>query len=345
MGLYQRSGSPFWFIRYADQNGRIRRVSTGTTEKKLAGSILSKKRTEVAENKHLDVKRIPNVSFHELCDQYWDIRGKSMRTHGIKYTLEIWKKYFGNVPLKEITQQKIERFLTEQSEIKGWTVASRNRYLIMLKAIFSKAVEWEMLAVSPAADISFARGQEARTRFLTTEEIEKLLEGASKRFRPLLMVALHTGMRKGEIFRLKWPDVDFKTGLITVHMSKSGKRRSIPMDETLLETLRVLPSRFAGGVVFPSQTTGEELTDVSKIFPMLCEKVKLDSVRFHDLRHTFASHLVMRGVDLRTVQELLGHATMSMTMRYSHLAPEHRAKAVRVLDSAYSGTSKEAVNE
>ena len=334
-GLYQRNGSPFWFIRYADQNGRIRRLSTGTTEKKLAKAILDKKKTEVVENKHLDIKRLPNVGFHELCDQYWEIRGKSMRAHGINYTLDLWKQYFGNAPLREITQQKIERYLTDSAETRGWNVASRNRYLIMLKAVFTKAVEWGMLASSPAKPIEFLRGQEARTRFLTTEEIERLLAGASKRFRPLLVVALHTGMRKGEIFRLRWPDIDFQNGLITVQKSKAGKRRSIPMDETVTEALRALPSRFAQGVVFPSQTTGEELTDVSNIFPLLCDKVGLEGVRFHDLRHTFASHLVMRGVDLRTVQELLGHATLTMTMRYAHLAPEHKAKAVRVLDAAY----------
>lgn len=338
-GLYKREGSPFWFIRYADKNGRIRRLSTGTTEKKLAKSILDKKKTEVVENKHLDIKRLPNVGFHELCDQYWEIRGKNMRAHGIKYTLDIWKDYFGNAPLLEITQQKIERYLSESSESRGWNTASRNRYLIMLKAVFSKAVEWGMLTSSPAKPIEFLRGQEARTRFLTTEEVERLLDGASKRFRPLLILALHTGMRKSEIFRLRWSDIDFQTGLITVQKSKSGKRRSIPMDDTLIETLRALPSRFAQGVVFPSKTTGEELTDVSNIFPLLCEKVGLEGVRFHDLRHTFASHMVMSGVDLRTVQELLGHATLNMTMRYAHLAPEHRAKAVRVLDAAYrSGT-------
>lgn len=333
-GLYQREGSPFWIIRYADQNGRIKRLSTGTTEKKLAKAILDKKKTEVAENKHMDVKRLPKVSFHELCDQYWQIRGKSLLTRGLKYTFDIWKDYFGNVPLVEITQQKIEKYLAESSEKRGWSTSSRNRYLIMFKAMFSKAVEWEMLEHSPAKPIEFLRGQESRTRFLTTEEIEKLLAGASNHLRPLLTLALHTGMRRGEIFRLRWQDIDFQNGLVTVHESKAGKRRSIPMDETLTEMLRVLPSRFAQGLVFPSRT-GEELTDISKVFPALCDRVGLEGLHFHDLRHTFASHLVMQGVDLRTVQDLLGHAALSMTQRYAHLAPGHRAKAVRVLDAAY----------
>lgn len=341
-GLYQRKGSPFWMIRYADQNGRIRRVSTGTTEKTLAKSILCKRKTEVAENKHMDVKRLPNVTFHTLCDDYWNLRGKNMRTRGIDYIVEIWKDHFGNVPVREITAKKIEEFLSKRGEEKNWCNGSRNRHLILLKALFNKAVEWGMLHTSPAAPVKLVREQEARTRFLTAEEASKMLDGASKRFRPLLTVALHTGMRRGEIFRLHWQDIDFANGLITVQKSKSGRKRSIPMDDTVTAVLRELPSRFKGGIVFPSQTTGEELTDVSRIFPLLCAKVGLDGLRFHDLRHTFASHLVMRGVDLRTVQELLGHASLSMTMRYSHLAPEHRMKAVKVLDNAYSTAPMEA---
>jgi integrase len=137
--------------------------------------------------------------------------------------------------------------------------------------------------------------------------------------------------------------VDFQNRIITIQQSKSGKKRMIPMDDTLTETLRSLPSRFKKGLVFPTNRKNERgekdplqaLTDTNHTFTRLTEKVKITDVRFHDLRHTFASHLVMNGVDLKTVQELLGHANINMTMRYSHLAPVHRAKAVKVLDSAY----------
>ncbi len=122
------------------------------------------------------------------------------------------------------------------------------------------------------------------------------------------------------------------------------------MDDTLVAALKDQPSRFKQGVVFPSSrpakekdaadSGGEEkavaLTDIHKTFNRLTAKVKINDVRFHDLRHTFASHLVMNGVDLVTVQQLMGHGSINMTMRYSHLAPEHRPKAVKVLDSALS---------
>lgn len=339
-GLYQRPGSPIWCIRYADQHGRIRRLSTGTTEKKLAASILAKKKTEVAENRHLDVKKFPSITFHKFCDQYWEVRGSGMKTNGLDYQIEIFKEYFGNPMLLEITPQKIERFLTEQREEKHWAISTRNRHLTVLKALFTKAVEWGFLETNPAAIIKGMKGEEPRMRFLTVDEIEKLLAEASKRFRPLLEVALHTGMRRGEIFRLRWSDIDFQNGLITVKKSKSGKPRSIPMDETIANVLRQLPTRFNGGLVFPSMLTGEELTDINGLFPMYCKRAGIENVHFHDLRHTFASHLVMSGVDIRTVQELLGHATLNMTMRYAHLAPEHRTKAVKVLDTVYGSDTK-----
>ena len=144
-------------------------------------------------------------------------------------------------------------------------------------------------------------------------------------FVPILVTAIHTGMRRGEILQLKWPDVDSKNRMITIQLSKSGKKRMIPIDNTLMETLTALPSRFQKGYVFPSRVKpGQPMVDLNHTFRRLVDKVGIENVRFHDLRHTFASHLVMNGVDIKTVQELLGHANVTMTMRYSHLAPVHR---------------------
>jgi integrase len=133
--------------------------------------------------------------------------------------------------------------------------------------------------------------------------------------------------------------VDFRNQILTVQAenAKSGKKRTIPMDSTLIETLKVLPSRLRQGLVFPTSRRNENgerdahrgLSDNHRSFRRLADKLEIEDIRFHDLRHTFASHLVMNGVDLKTVQELLGHANLTMTLRYSHLAPAHQAKAVR----------------
>ncbi len=141
-------------------------------------------------------------------------------------------------------------------------------------------------------------------------------------FRPILLCAIHSGMRRGEILNLKWSDVDFRARLITVRIAKSGKQRKIPIDDTLFSTLAKLTSRFANGFVFPSpKKAGAPYQDIHHTWGRLVRKTGIIDVRFHDLRHTFASHLVMAGVDIRTVQELLGHATLAMTERGTRISP------------------------
>jgi integrase len=305
-GLFKRSGSPHWWIRYADRNGRIVRESTNTKVKSL---------------------------FFDLCKQFWDMHGKNLRGNSLASMIEIWKTGFGNGPLRELTQHKIERFLNARMEEEELSPATYNRHFAMLKSMRNKGKEWGLLLDNPATAIKKLKEDGSRTRFLTNEEIETRLSGASETFRPILVTALHTGMRRQEILSLLWADVDFKNRIITVQKSKSGKKRTIPMDDTVVATLKDLPSRFKQGVVFPSsrppkadeaeaQAMSEEakklkeaLTDIHKTFNRFTAKVKIEGVRFHDLRHTFASHLVMNGVDLVTIQQLLGHGSINMTMR------------------------------
>jgi len=250
-GLFHRRGSPFWWIRYADRYGRIHRSSTGTTSKKLAREILAKQKVLVAENRHMDVKKVPKTTFYELCDRYWKLDGRHKRMKGLSNMIEIWKRRFGNVPMKEFNQQKVERFLAERMEEKQLSPATRNRHLAHLSSMLNKGKQWGLITDNPAQGIKPLVENGARTRFLDKEEIQLLLNAATDGFRPILITALHTGMRRGEILKLKWSDVDLKNWLITVRESKSGKKRMIPMDDILSATLRTLPSRFKRGYVFP----------------------------------------------------------------------------------------------
>ena len=337
-GLYRRRGSPHWWIRYSDANGRIMRESSGTSEKKLARAILGKKKTLVAEGRHLDKKQVLKTTFYELCTQYWQLWGQHKRMKGLSNMIEIWKQSFGNVPLEELTQKRVEQFLTwgMESEKRNWSSATRNRHLTMLKAMFNKGKEWELAMHNSAAGIKPLRENGARIRFLDIVEIRALLEAADDEFRPILIAALHTGMRRGEILNLRWEDVNLKNRIITVQESKSGKKRMIPIDDTLYGTLRLLPSRFHRGYVFPLPGKPERRwQDFRKRFASAVKKAGIKDFRFHDTRHTFASHLVMNGVDIKSVQELLGHASLAMTMKYAHLAPDHRLRAIKTLDLAF----------
>ncbi len=161
-----------------------------------------------------------------------------------------------------------------------------------------------------------------------------------------MAVAIHTGLRQSEQFNLLWENVEFATGFITVPRSKHGELRRVRMNDTVL--LRALPSRLKSPYVFPS-ATGETPIDarnfMNRIFNPALKRAKIAGLTWHSLRHTFASRLVMAGVDLRTVQELMGHKAIEMTLRYSHLSPGHQLEAVQRLNLKRGGTTTDTAAE
>jgi len=152
---------------------------------------------------------------------------------------------------------------------------------------------------------------------------------------PIVLVALNTGMRRGEIFQLRWENVSFHDNLITVtaETAKSSRKRYINMNK---ETQRVLKDwhkhSTREGLVFPNPETGKPLVEIKSMWSTILKDAGVKNFRFHDLRHTFASKLVMKGAPLYMVQKLLGHSTIEMTMRYAHLSPDSTAQAVALLD-------------
>ena len=152
---------------------------------------------------------------------------------------------------------------------------------------------------------------------------------------PLVVLALNTGLRRGELFNLEWADINLKGRLLTVQGggAKSGQTRHIPLNEEAFGVLVAWRNQAAGNsLVFPSPVTNNRLDNINKSWRNLVNAAAIEDFRFHDLRHHFASSLVMAGADLNTVRELLGHASLDMTLRYSHLAPEHKAAAVALLN-------------
>lgn len=164
-------------------------------------------------------------------------------------------------------------------------------------------------------------------------------------------MALHTGLRRGELFALNWNDVDFNTPIITTPRTKSGETRWVPMNGLVTETLRNLPTRMRSEYVFTSKagTPLKPQNFINRGFGPALRRAAIEDFRWHDLRHTFASRLVMGGVDLRTVQELLGHKTIAMTVRYSHLSPGHLQVAVEALcrgiNKGQTGTATDTSHE
>lgn len=183
------------------------------------------------------------------------------------------------------------------------------------------------MRMNPARTVKLFKEPLGRLRYLLPEERELLLQECSGMLRTIVITALETGMRKGEIQNLTWKDVDFKRRTITLTQTKNAEIRTIPISDTLLPVLQRLYVERRGPRVF-SKPDGGPYGNWRRSFESACNRAGIEDFRFHDLRHTFASYLVMSGVDIRTVQELMGHKDIKMTMRYSHLSKAHLLEAV-----------------
>ena len=304
--------------------------------RKGAEKIINKKKGEIAENKFLDIKKEPEpVKFYDFAKEYlqWAKTNKKASSYGREISrMRVLNKEFEAKPIQAITAWDIERYKAKRKEkVKP---ASVNRELALLKHMYSMAIQWGKLKDSPAKKVKLLKGEIKRVRFLIPEEINTVLSNCSDYLKPIVIVALHTGMRKGELLGLQWPQIDFEQGIITLIDTKNSERRDIPMNETVRETLMAIERN--GSAVF---CKGDIATfkRVGRAFDVAVRKSGIEDFRFHDLRHTFASNLIMQeGVELNDIRELLGHKQLTMTLRYAHLSPKHKRGVINILDRVMS---------
>lgn len=364
-GIYKR-GEVYW-IRYAGLDSKIvfessKQGDRTGTKVKDAEALLHERKADIGRGKQPEIKKkIPNFTFKQLSVEYlqWAKRQRSFKK---KETLiNQLVTIFGAYPLRAFNSRLLEQYQTERMEKSNKHVNYRvgnkpgtiNRHVAAIKHMFTKACEWEMVeeeALKRVRKVKLLEENNSRLRFLSKTECQALIKACDNHLRPIVICAVNTGMRKGEILGLKWDDVDLVHGFILLQITKNGERREIPINNTLLATLKDLfkgtverPRRIDIPYVFYDKRTDGRYNNVQKSFNKAMKGAGIKDFRFHDLRHTFASQLVMAGVDITTVKELLGHKTLTMTLRYAHLAPSHKVKAVDVLDSVINGTSNNPV--
>ncbi len=179
-----------------------------------------------------------------------------------------------------------------------------------------------------------AKENNQRVRYLTPDEESRLFKVLPEKYHISVLSALHTGMRKTEQFSLEWRDVDFVRGQIKVRVSKSGNSRIIAMNKTLTEALKYLSKvrLIKKPYVFPGEKPVARRTDLPKYWEQYLQSAGIENFHWHDLRHTFASRLVIAGGNLYSVKELLGHHDLKMTRQFAHLSPRHLKAAIGVLD-------------
>lgn len=325
MAIYQKDGN--WFIDYYAA-GRRKREKIGTS-KALAETVFKKRKVEIAENRFLDIRKEEKIKFSDFADGYLELHSKLKKSY---YTdakiVGLLKKHFGGHYLYEMTSLDVEKFKSRRA--KEVSPATVNRALAVLKSMFNRAIVWGKARDNPCRAVKLFRENNQRLRFLEREEINKLLDNCTEHLKPIVIVALHTGMRKGEILGLKWHDIDIKRNIIHLLDTKNGEKREVPMNEVVQKAVIGVLKHPDTQYIFCNKD-GEPFGDIKKSWLTAVKKSGIVDFHFHDLRHTFASQLVMSGVDLNTVRELLGHKSLEMTLRYSHLSPDHKKRAVDIL--------------
>lgn len=326
----RRSGK--WAIDFCINGRRIREVIG--LEKKTAEAALHKRLTEIVENKFLDIRRKELIKFKELANAYMERHSKLNKKSWKSDAVSIRRllKSFGEISACDIKPLDILDYKVQR--IKTVSQASVNRELACLKCIFNKCIDWELIRDNPAKKVRLFKENNCRVRYLDKDEISTLLSNSSEKLRNIITFAISTGMRKGEIQGMRWEDIDFKNNVITLPKTKNGEVRHVPMSTNVRDILLNMKERSTSAVVFCDEETGESY-NFRKSFETALKKSNITDFKFHDLRHTFSSHLVMAGVDLNTVRELLGHKSLAMTLRYSHLSASHKMDAVQRLNEKF----------
>jgi site-specific recombinase XerD len=329
-GVFQRAPgkkSPWW-IRYIDAQGRFRREKAGT--KGAAIDLYRKRKNEALEGRKLPEKlRRAMVTFGEIAkDALTYSKSNKLSYSDDVYRMETLLGWFRDYPADCIAAQDVER----QFEQQAWTPATMNRHRALLSLTYRLAIRNGKVKENPARLVRHRLENNGRIRFLSHEEETQLrttIEATCPERMAELTLALNTGLRMSEQYRLRWQDVSFTRRTLTIARSKNGETRHVPLNRAALGALTSLEKGAKG-----SEFVCGGAVEPRRWFEPVVETANLSAFSWHCLRHTFASRLVMAGVDIRTVQELMGHKTIAMTVRYAHLAPKHTLAAVERLDAA-----------
>ncbi len=328
--IYLRAGK--WTIDFTVDGKRIRE-GIGTS-KRVAEMVLKKRATEAIEGKYFKKRNGGTTPFSEFGETYLErvtAFQKSARTERTRVLS--WMRHFNRRPLGQITRNEIEEW--QRQKRMSAKPATVNRTLCRLRHMFNKAVEWEMMEENPMKRLKFLRENNARQRYLTLAECHVLLEACSAPYiKDICSLAIHTGMRQGEILNLRFCDLDFASRTILIRDSKNGQPRHVPMDSTVLSMFTRTSQNTEDEFIFPARS-GKRRTQLQKGFSAARKNSGLIGLHFHDLRHTFASHWVMNGGDLYVLRDLLGHKSITMTQRYAHLCPAYKRAVVDRLDNIW----------
>jgi len=342
MALRKRGNS--WQIDYLDPTGK--RVRQSFPTKKEAMGELEKRRTLIREKRYLDVRKECTTTFDELTERYIQNFKNQRSFEGAKRLfINTLIDRFSGWTLDKITYYECEKFRTDRQNTltkKGTprTISTINKEVNTLRHMLKKAVSWGMLERNPfeMGETLHMRENNRRLKYLSDEEIQALLAECPDHLRDIVEVDLLTGMRRGELLSLKWSQI--AGGFIYLHETKTDEARQIPITKDLEIVFKQIRQRqWKKGLKTEYVFCDDQrrpFKRVNRSFQSACKRAGIEDFRFHDLRHTFASHYVMRGGSIKGLQKVLGHKDIHMTMRYSHLSREFAREEIQIMNGLTS---------
>lgn len=327
MRIFKRKGSQNWWADWTDQNGKRYRRSSGTDNRKLAEALASKWVQDNFLDEHFGKK--PELPFSDALLRYAKAQKRDYARHFMtktRYRLRYFSARFDGWKVSDFTFGTVQAFVDERLE----TVSTGSviRDLALIKAIINKARREELTDFVP--NFPRLKTPKPRNRWLTVQEEARLVAAAAPHLKSLIRFAVDTGGRRGELLGLDWRYVHLDQKRVTFPDTKNGEDRSVRLCKRAEQTLRDLGPK-ENGPVFMFQ--GKAIKCIKKGFDAARTRAGVEDIRFHDLRHTFASRLVQGGVPLYEVMNLTGHKSLEMVQRYAHLAPDFQERAINVLDN------------
>ena len=339
MGTIFRRGNR-WGINFTDPNGKQVRQMV-SPYKETAERVLKKMEMNIIEGRYLDKRKTETVLFEDFVEEFIvsHVRLQCKRPKNREGLVRTVAVFFKGKAMHNIDTRMIRQYLSQKLD--DFQSSTVNRHLTLLRCMFNRALEWKIIdGDNPTKGIKKLPEDNERCRWLSDKEQAFLLSHCHGMTRVIVMAALQTGLRWNEIMNVQWSQrpkcsyVDFDNNTIVLHSlhSKVNKARFIPLSYALKCELMELRKHSNSEYVFSNPRTGKPFNNIRKSFQKAVKQAGLRDLRFHDLRHVFASNLVSKGVDLYVVQQLLGHSTPRMTQRYAHLRPGHFKAAIDEID-------------
>lgn len=306
---------------------------------------------DIRNGRHFRSSQSKKFTLAQVIDRYIKtVLSKKVKNQKTRIQeLEWWKREIGAYLLADISpnliserKEKLREGITQNK--KPRSSATINRYQAALSHCMTVAVnEWELLPINPVSRVKKEQEPRGRVRFLDDDERTRFLaacKASSSKFLYLAVImSLSTGMRKGELLGLAWSDIDTHRRRITVHETKNGEKRGVPLTGMALELLQEYSKvrRLDTTLVFPSPSDPKKPINLEKSFQAALKEAGIRDFRWHDMRHCTASYLTMNGATLAEVAEVLGHKTLIMAKRYSHLSDSHTSKVVESMNQKIFG--------